>query len=193
MKLIIGLGNPGAEYSLTRHNMGFMAIDNYVKKRKLGDFKEKFNGLYLDTVVDGERIILLKPITYMNLSGEAVIKYIHYFKISVDDILVISDDLDMPIGKLKLKSSGSSGGHNGLKSISSSISTNTYKRLKLGIGNNKEIDTCDYVLGKFSADDMNLIKNQMDLVANIIDDYLCMSFDKLMNKYNTKKNEVSDV
>ncbi len=193
MKLIVGLGNPGQNYKNTRHNMGFMAVDHYVNKKKLGDFKEKFNALYLDTVINDQKIVFLKPLTYMNLSGEAVIKFINYFKISIDDILVISDDLDMPLGKLKLKSSGSSGGHNGLKSISLSIGTDVYKRLKLGIGNNKNIDTCDYVLGKFSDNENKIIDKQMDEVLNIIDDYLSINFDRLMNKYNVKKKEVNDV
>lgn len=192
MKLIVGLGNPGNEYRNTRHNMGFMAIDNYVNTNKLGLFKEKFSGEYLDTNINGERVIFLKPLTYMNLSGDAVSKYMSFFKIDISDLFVICDDLDMPLGKLKLKQSSSSGGHNGLKSIEHNLSSNKYKRLKLGIGNNKKIDTKDYVLGRFNEEDLFIIKKEMSTVNEIINDYLVLDFDKLMNKYNKKDKEVNN-
>lgn len=184
VKLIVGLGNPGKEYDKTRHNMGFMSLDYYVNKNNLPSFKEKFNGLYVDCVIAGERTILLKPLSYMNLSGIVIKKFVDYFKIDIQDILIICDDLDMPIGKLKLKYQGSSGGHNGLKNIEENIGTREYKRLKLGIGNNKEISTKDYVLSKFNNHQLKVIDEQMELVSKIVDDYFILSFDKLMNKYN---------
>ena len=187
MKLIVGLGNPGKEYDKTRHNMGFMALDYYVNKNNLSNFKEKFNGLYIDFIIDGERTILLKPLSYMNLSGIVIKKFVDYFKINIQDILIVCDDLDMPIGKLKLKYQGSSGGHNGLKNIEENIGTRDYKRLKLGIGNDKEISTKDYVLSKFNNQQLKVIDGQMELVSKIIDDYFILSFDKLMNKYNGTK------
>lgn len=187
MKLIVGLGNPGKEYDKTRHNMGFMALDYYVNKNNLSNFKEKFNGLYIDFIIDGERTILLKPLSYMNLSGIVIKKFVDYFKINIQDILIVCDDLDMPIGKLKLKYQGSSGGHNGLKNIEENIGTRDYKRLKLGIGNDKEISTKDYVLSKFNNQQLKVIDEQMELVSKIIDDYFILSFDKLMNKYNGTK------
>ncbi|MBR6112937.1 MAG: aminoacyl-tRNA hydrolase, partial [Bacilli bacterium] len=146
MKLIVGLGNPGKEYENTRHNIGFMVIDRYISKYNYLPYKEKFNGIYYEDNIDGEKVILLKPQKYMNLSGEVVISYLNYFKINVEDMLVISDDLDMPLGKIKLKLSGSCGGHNGLRNIENNIGTQNYKRLKIGISNNKEYDTKDYVL-----------------------------------------------
>ena len=193
MRLIVGLGNPGKEYDKTRHNMGFMALDNYINKNNLGVFKEKFNGLYLDAKVGGERVIFLKPLTYMNLSGQAVKKYIDYYKISIDDLLIICDDLDMPIGKLKLKQISSSGGHNGLKDIENHLGSNAYKRLKLGIGKDKNIDTKDYVLGKFSKTDMKVISKELDVVNDIIDDFVKLNFGDLSSKYNGKSIEVEDV
>lgn len=193
MKLIVGLGNPGKEYDKTRHNMGFMALDNYINRNNLGSFKEKFNGLYLDTKVGGERVIFLKPLTYMNLSGQAVKKYMDYYKISIEDILIICDDLDMPIGKLKLKQISSSGGHNGLKDIESNLGSNAYKRLKLGIGKNKNIDTKDYVLGKFSKSDVEVISKELDIVNDIIDDFVKLNLGDLSSKYNGKSIEVEDV
>lgn len=184
MKLIVGLGNPGKEYDKTRHNMGFMSLDYYVNKNNLPNFKEKFNGLYIDCSIRGERVILLKPLSYMNLSGIVVKKFVSYFRIDIQDILIICDDLDMPVGKLKLKYQGSSGGHNGLKNIEENIGTNKYKRLKLGIGNDKDFSTKDYVLSKFNNEQMGLIDEQMKFVSQIIDDYLILNFDRLMNKYN---------
>ena len=137
MKLIVGLGNPGKEYENTRHNIGFMVIDNYLKNEK---FKTKFNGMYLKKVINNEEVIFLKPLSYMNLSGEVVKKYVNYFKINLSDLLIISDDLDMPCFKIKLKYKGSSGGHNGLKNIIQNINTEEFKRLKIGISNNLNIE-----------------------------------------------------
>lgn len=187
VKLIVGLGNPGKDYDKTRHNMGFMSLDYYVNKNNLPSFKERFNGLYIDCVINGEKTILLKPLSYMNLSGIVVKKFVDYFKIDTEDILIICDDLDMPVGRLKLKYQGSSGGHNGLKNIEENIGTKVYKRLKLGIGNDKDIITKDYVLSKFNNRQLKVIDEQLELVSKIIDDYLELSFDKLMNKYNGTK------
>ena len=122
MKLIVGLGNPGREYENTRHNIGFMMIDSYVQKKELGSFKEKDRGLFLKAKVGDEDVIFLKPLSYMNLSGEVVKRYVQFYKIEIMDILVISDDLDLEIGNFKLKSSGSSGGHNGLKNLKHNLS-----------------------------------------------------------------------
>lgn len=179
MKLIIGLGNPGKEYINTRHNIGFMAID-----RLCSSFKEKFNGLYGEIIINGEKVILLKPLSYMNLSGEVVKKYIDFYKIDIDDILVICDDLDMDVGKIRLRSKGSSGGHNGLKNIILHLGTDNFKRLKIGISNQKNIDTKDYVLSKFGKEEIKLIDNSLNMVNDIIFDYVTLSFEQLMNKYN---------
>jgi PTH1 family peptidyl-tRNA hydrolase len=116
MKLIVGLGNPGKEYVKTRHNIGFMAIDKYIENKNLNS-KEKFGGIYYETNINGEKAILLKPQKYINLSGEVIIQFVKFFKINIDDVLIIHDDLDMPVGKTKLRMSGGSGGHNGLKNI----------------------------------------------------------------------------
>ena len=183
MKLVVGLGNPGKEYENTRHNIGFMMIDEIVKTYNLTG-KEKMNGLYYELNVKGEKVYLLKPLSYMNLSGEVVRKYIDYFKINIEDILIINDDLDLPIGTHKLREKGSSGGHNGLKNIEQHLNTNNYKRLKIGISNNKNIDTKDYVLGRFSKEDMNELNNFIKLAPNVLEDFITLSFTNLMNKYN---------
>ena len=186
MKLIVGLGNPGKEYENTRHNMGFMFIDGYAKVKGVEINKKKFNGLYIDFINNGEKTILLKPQTYMNLSGEAVRAFVDFFKIDIKDILIISDDLDMPIGKIKLRPTGSSGGHNGLKNIEQHLNSQDYKRLKIGISHNKDIETKDYVLGNVSKDNKEILNNLQPTVNNIIDDFYKNDFEKLMAKYNHK-------
>ena len=184
MKLIVGLGNPGKEYENTRHNIGFMVLDDYVNKKNLTFSKSKDGGLYIKTCIENEEVILLKPQKYINLSGEVVIKFVKYYKINIDDILIINDDLDIELGKYKLKYKGSSGGHNGLKNIELHLGTQQYKRLKIGISNNKLLDAKDYVLGKLSSDEKLKLQTVINISSEIIDDYLHVNFDKLMNKYN---------
>lgn len=187
MKLIVGLGNPGREYDNTRHNVGFHFIDLLVKNYFPGNnFKEKFNGLYIKTTYNGEDLILLKPLSYMNLSGEVVIKFVNYFKIKPEDILVIHDDLDMPVGKLKLKENGSSGGHNGIKNIILNLHTENYKRLKVGISKDSNIEVKDYVLGKFSIDDKDKLKKLETIINSLFEDYFNLPFNDLMSKYNRR-------
>lgn len=182
MKIIVGLGNPGKEYEQTRHNMGFMIIDAFAKKHQIEINKNKFDGLYTEFIHNKEKIILLKPQKYINLSGEVIKKYIDFFKIPLTDLLIINDDLDLPFGKVKIKYKGSSGGHNGLKNIELHLQTNEYKRIKIGISNNKDMDTKDYVLGKIK--DKDLLEQIIQNGVNILEDYLIIPFDNLMNKYN---------
>jgi PTH1 family peptidyl-tRNA hydrolase len=186
MKLIVGLGNPGKEYEKTRHNVGFNVVDLYLKQNKLELDKSKFNGKYTKTTINDEEVIFLEPQTYMNNSGESVQAIMKFYKIDINDILVIQDDLDMEIGKIKLKEKSSSGGHNGIKSIEECLGTDNYKRLKIGISNNKDIDTKDYVLGKFSKEDRDILDETYKTCINIIGDYFKMNFDLLMGKYNKR-------
>lgn len=187
MKLIVGLGNPGKEYEETRHNIGFKVIDELLKTKDNPKLKEKFGGLYYEFLHKNEKIILLKPQKYINLSGMVVQNYVNYYKLDISDILIINDDLDLEAGDYKLKPSGSSAGHNGLKNISDCLNTEDYKRLKIGISNNKDIDTRDYVLGKFDEEDLKKINKVVDIAVNIIQDYLEISFSNLMTKYNKKQ------
>lgn len=184
MKLIVGLGNIGREYDNTRHNVGFKALDQILNKYNIELDKNKFDGYYTKTVINNEQVILLKPAKYMNLSGEVVRKYVDFFKIEIDDILIISDDLDQEVGKYKLKQKGSSGGHNGLKDIERHLGTDKYKRLKIGISNNKLIDTKDYVLGKISKEENEILDKIYKIIPNIIEDFIILDFDSLMSKYN---------
>ncbi len=184
MKLIVGLGNPGKEYINTRHNVGFMVLDYFLGNNL--KWKEKFNGLYYESLISGEKVIFLKPLTFMNLSGEAVVKYKNYFNLDIEDILVIHDDMDIDLGKYKLKRNSSSGGHNGIKSIINSLNSNAFLRLKIGITHNKNIDTVDYVLGKFNEKEMDLLKINFNTYEEIIRSFVVNGIDKTMNIYNTK-------
>ena len=187
MKLIVGLGNPGEKYINTRHNIGFQLLDCICKKRNLLFEKEKFNAKYLFTHVDGERVLLIKPLSYMNLSGEVVKKYVDYFKLLPEDILIIQDDLDMDFGKIKIVVNSRSGGHNGIKNIEDNLHTKAYVRLKIGISKDSKYDIKDYVLGKFSENELIELNNIYEYLSNIIEDFCLMSVERLMNKYNTKR------
>ncbi len=187
MKLIVGLGNPGKKYENTRHNAGFRFIDTYAKSKGIEFSKEKFEGLYAEYLFNKEKIILLKPQKYMNLSGEVIKSFINFFKINIEDILVIVDDLDTEAGTIKLRSKGSSAGHNGLKDIEQNLKTNEYKRVKIGISNNKEKDPIDYVIGKISKKELDKINAVNSLAENLIDDFIVLDFDNVMNKYNQRR------
>ena len=194
MKMIVGLGNPGDEYKNTRHNIGFMVIDDYVRKNDINDFHEKFNGLATKMNKDGEVVILLKPLSYMNLSGTVIRKYADYFKIKPEDILVIHDDLDMPIGKIKVKFKGSSGGHNGIKNIIENLHTEIFPRFKVGIMTQNEkrsnIEEKNYVLGKFSDNELKIFDEILNFSNNIIDDFINSDIEKVMSKYNGAEYEI---
>jgi len=184
MKLVVGLGNPGKEYENTRHNMGFMFIDECAKKLGFEFSKEKYCGKYAETIINGEKVMFLKPQKYMNLSGEVIRNFVNFFKIDINDIFIIYDDLHTNVGDFKIRYKGSSGGHNGLKNIEKHLNTNEYKRLKIGISSNNEANMRDYVLGKLKKEDMDEIKKITSRAPQIIEDYVLLSFDNLMNKYN---------
>ena len=181
MKLIVGLGNPGKEYDKTRHNVGFMCLDNY-----LGDVKwsNKFNGLYYETNINGEKYIFLKPQSYMNLSGGVVREFKEYFDIDIEDILVIQDDLDLPVGKIRLKINSTAGGHNGIKDIIANLGTDAFARIKVGVSQDRGMDTKDYVLGKFSKKDLDTIKDKFSEINRIIEEFDYNQINELMGKYN---------
>ncbi len=186
MKLIVGLGNVGKEYENTRHNMGFMLVDRYLEYKNIPlKFKEKFNAMCVETTINNEKVIFIKPTTYMNNSGIAVRAFLDFYKLDVQDVLVISDDLDLDLGKFRLRRNGSSGGHNGLKSIISHLGTDGFKRLRIGISNDKD-DVINYVLSKFSKKELNEIDTMFDTLINVLDDYFVMDFTSLMSKYNRK-------
>lgn len=179
MKLIVGIGNPGHEYALTRHNVGFIILDNYASASVWKTNKE-YSLTMLN--VHGEQVILLKPLTYVNLSGYAVSKVAHYYKVPPKDILVIHDDLDLQEKKYRLKTNSSSGGHNGIKSIIEQLGSKEFSHLKVGIGNDKKNDTKSYVLAKLSKEEIEFLKS--NIFKEIIDYYILNGIEKTMNKYN---------
>ena len=183
MKLIVGLGNPGKEYINTRHNIGFMVLDHFANTT---EWKIKWQALYTETNINGEKILLIKPQTYMNLSGNALIEFVNFYKINLEDILVIHDDLDLPVGTYRLKINSSSGGHNGIKSIIERLGNNSFARLKIGIGNSKQIDTKDYVLGKFTKEEQEVLEKLYPTFNEIINSFITNGIDKTMNIYNRK-------
>lgn len=185
MKLIVGLGNPGREYDNTRHNVGFMYL-NYI----FGDnfqINNKFKAMEYTTVIEGEKVIIIKPLTYMNLSGEAVRNYVNYYKVNVDDILVIQDDLDMEVGRVKLLFNHGDGGHNGIKNIILNLGSRDFLRLKIGISKATLGDTKDYVLGKFTSEELEIINDSFKELSSFINDYIVMDRDKLIGKYNSRR------
>ncbi len=187
MKLIIGLGNPGQEYQNTRHNIGYMVIDEYLKNGKEVNWHQKFKSSYTTLNIASEKVIFVKPETYMNLSGEAIQEFVNFYKINNEDILVIQDDLDLSLGKYRLKINSSSGGHNGIKSIINSLGTDAFLRLKVGISKNSLIDTKDYVLSHFTPEELTTLTNIYPELNNIINDFIKnTNSQNLMNKYNQK-------
>ena len=190
MKMIVGLGNPGKEYVNTRHNVGFMIVDSYAKKNEINDFKMKFNGLFVKFMHNNEVNILLKPQSYMNLSGTVIKKFASFYKIDPKDIFVIQDDLDLPIGKIKIKFKGSSGGHNGIKNIIENLKTEEFPRFKVGISKDNSISYIDYVIGKFNENDLKTIYKILDFSSDIIDDFIDYDIEKVMSKYNGDNYEI---
>ena len=187
MKLIVGLGNPGLEYVNTRHNIGFMYLD-YIFCDKFV-LNKKFKAMEYITMINNEKVIVIKPITYMNLSGEAVWQYVSYYKIECSNILVIQDDLDMDLGRIKLLFNHGDGGHNGIKNIVDKLSSKAFLRLKIGISKSIDVNTKDYVLGKFNDNDLVVLKDTFSLLNNFIDDYISLDRDKLIGKYNSNLKE----
>lgn len=184
MKLIVGLGNPTKEYEQTRHNVGFMVMDRLADVMNVSISSSKFKGEYVKFKYKGEDVILLKPMTYMNNSGESVIQVMKYFKIDVNDVLVIYDDMDMPVGKLRLRESGSAGGHNGVKSLIAHMGTQQFKRIRVGIDKHPRIKVIDYVLGHFQKDERPLIDEGIENAVKAIETYLEKGFVAAMNAYN---------
>jgi PTH1 family peptidyl-tRNA hydrolase len=185
VKLIIGLGNPGRQYAQTRHNVGFIAVDELAHRHHISFDKEKFKGLFGTGVINSEKVILLKPLTYMNLSGEAVRPLMDYYNIGIEDIVVIYDDLDLPVGKIRLRTKGSAGGHNGVKSMIQHTGTQEFKRVRIGVDRpHNGMKVPDYVLGKFSPEEVDDVVNSIKITADACEAWTAHSFIDVMNKFN---------
>ena len=185
MKIIAGLGNPGQKYDKTKHNTGFMTMDHYLDEKGLSIDKDKFEGLWTKQKINGEDVILLEPQTYMNESGRSVSQVANFFKVDPEDILIIQDDMDMPIGKIRIRANGKSGGHNGIKSIIRDLGTEKFNRLKIGIRHPKNATVVSWVLTPFNDEQQKLMDDAFDTSVKIIDDFIAgRDSQYLMNKYN---------
>jgi len=184
--LIVGLGNPGIEYSETRHNTGFMVLDAFAKASNIV-FDDRRYGFIGETSIKGRKLFLLKPTTYMNLSGNAVRYWMNKENIALEHLLVIVDDLSLPLGALRLKGNGSNGGHNGLGNIQSVIGTQQYARLRVGIGNDfpKGMQV-DWVLGKYDEDDKKILLPKIETAVEIIKSFVLAGINITMNQFNKK-------
>ena len=185
MKIIAGLGNPGQKYDKTKHNTGFMTMDHYLDEKDLSLDKDKFEGHWTKQKINGEDVILLEPQTYMNESGRSVSQIANFFKVDPEDILIIQDDMDMPIGKIRIRANGKSGGHNGIKSIIRDLGTEKFNRLKIGIRHPKNATVVSWVLTPFNDEQQKLMDDAFDTSVKIIDDFIAgRDSQYLMNKYN---------
>lgn len=187
MKCIVGLGNPGRKYAKTRHNVGFMVVDELLNRHNWTLNKKKFNGDYTMELFEGEKVIFLQPQTFMNLSGEAVRPLMDYYNLDLEDILVIYDDLDLGPGKIRLRAKGGHGGHNGMRSLIDHLGTKEFNRIRFGIGRpTTSMAVVDYVLGKFAKDEKQIITESIENAADATEEWLGgKPFLEVMNAYNS--------
>ena len=185
MKLIVGLGNPGKQYDRTRHNIGFEVVDFLSSHYNIPLDKAKFKGNFGMGNIGGEKIILLKPLTYMNLSGESIRPIMDYYDLQPEDLVVIYDDLDLPVGKIRLRQKGSSGGHNGIKSTIAHLGSEKFNRIRIGIDRPKNgMKVTDYVLGKFTKEEQADLEVVIKKSSEACGQWMKEPFLQVMNKYN---------
>lgn len=188
MYLIVGLGNIGREYEKTRHNVGFDTIDLLSRKYNIELNREKFRGIYGEGYIGREKVLLLKPSTYMNLSGESVREAVNFYKIEPDKIIIIYDDISIPVGRLRIRSKGSAGGHNGIKNIILNLGTDSFPRIKVGVGQPK-VNLVSYVLGRFSEEERKVLEETLETALLAVKEIIEVSLEEAMNKYNGYKAE----
>ena len=183
MFLIVGLGNPGLQYENTRHNIGFKVIDNIAKEYNIEINRQKFKGVYGEGFINGEKVILLKTSTYMNLSGESIREVVDFYKLTCEDIVVIYDDISLDVGRLRIREKGSAGGHNGIKSIIAHLGTDVFPRIKVGVGQ-PNVDLVNYVLGKFTDKEMEVLSESIDASTKAVSEIIKDDVKSAMNKFN---------
>ena len=184
--LIVGLGNPGDKYENTRHNVGFMTVDILAERVRIPVQKLKYKALTNTAELGGQKVLLMKPVTYMNLSGEAVRQAADFYKIHPERVLVISDDVSLPVGKLRIRTGGSAGGHNGLKNIIAQLGSDRFPRVKIGVGEkpHPDYDMADWVLGKFAGEDLKTIAQAIQRAGKAAECYIHDGPDRAMNRFN---------
>lgn len=186
--VIVGLGNPGKKYEKTRHNIGFMFVDEIAKVNKI-EYKldKRHQAMIGSTNINGQTCYLIKPITFMNLSGNAVRSFVEYYNIPISDLIIVFDDMDLPLGKLRIRKTGSSGGHKGMKSIIENLGTSDILRIRIGIDKPINEEVVDYVLHKISKKEQIILDETLQLAPQILDDTVISGVDYMMNKYNGVK------
>jgi PTH1 family peptidyl-tRNA hydrolase len=183
-KLVVGLGNPGSKYEGTRHNIGFEAIDRLASGGPGAKFSKKFDGLVAEVEIDYRRVLLLKPETFMNLSGRSVVPALRFYKLEPVDLLVLCDDLNLPLGKLRIRKGGSDGGQKGLRDISAHLGTDEYARLRVGIGDRGPIDAADFVLSRFKPAERPIIDDALIAATQAVAVWVAQGPDAAMNRFN---------
>ena len=189
MYIIVGLGNPGKKYENTRHNMGFLAIDRMAEEYGISVDKIKFKALVGEGRIAGQRVVLVKPQTYMNLSGESVQEIMHFYKEDIENLIVIYDDLDIAAGKIRVRKKGSAGTHNGMRNIVQMLSDDGFPRIRVGIGNEKKGDLIDFVIGGVSKGEMELLREGVTQASKAAAAIVEKGIEKAMNEYNNKKKK----
>lgn len=193
MKVIVGLGNPGPAYENTRHNVGFMAIDRLAQRLAPGaPLRSQFQAAVTETRADADKCLLVKPMTYMNLSGATVAEIVRFYKMDPADLLVITDDVALPLGDIRLRKSGSDGGHNGLADITRRLGTEAFPRLRVGIDPPGRIARHDYVLGRFTPEQAPVIEERLGVIADAAWCWANEGIDTAMNRFNTRKARKDD-
>lgn len=185
MFIIAGLGNPGAQYHLTRHNVGFDAIDYMAAQYRMAGFKAKHGALISEGIIQGRKVMLLKPQNYMNNSGEALRSVMDYYRIDADHIIIVYDDIDLDIGKLRIRQKGSAGTHNGMRSVVMHLNTDEFSRVRIGIGKPPEgMDLAAFVLSRFTNEERTLVNKAVEKAVLALTTFVCASIDVAMAKYN---------
>ena len=187
MYVICGLGNPGKKYANTRHNMGFITIDQLAEKHDIKVDRVKFKALVGEGRIAGQRVLLVKPQTYMNLSGESVQEVMHFYKLDPEELIVIYDDLDLEVGALRLRKFGSAGTHNGMRSVVQHLNSDRFPRIRLGIGANGRRDIIDHVIGGFTKEEAPVLREAVTKAVSCIECMRGEGIDRAMSQYNTKK------
>ena len=184
--LVVGLGNPGDKYENTRHNVGFLTIDRLADQLGVPVQKLKYRALTNTVELGGQKVLLMKPVTYMNLSGEAVGEAARFYKLPPDHVLVISDDVSLPVGRLRIRKGGSAGGHNGLKNIIQHLGTDQFPRVKIGVGEkpHPDYDMADWVLSRFAGEDLKTITAAVEKAAKAVECLIAQGPDRAMNQFN---------
>jgi len=184
MHIIVGLGNPGKKYAGTRHNAGFEVLDHFAEKHGIKINKIKFKGLLGEATLKGEKVLLLKPQTFMNLSGRSVREIAEFYKIEIDRLIVVYDDIDTPLGKIRIRKKGSAGTHNGMKDIIYNLMTDEFPRIRIGIGSSGNKNLVGHVLGGFEENEMDSIRKAVSWASEALETIVTEGVDKAMNKYN---------